>query len=120
MIDNTLNDGKTIAEAENVMNPVDSQWRLREKGRCRRLWLFRFIALGAALAGVLCITVSHGLYVGHMGASGDANPSVVVNSLDAAGGILLLVAMVAFVVSPLIARKTERRASAEIDAKGTA
>ena len=88
-----------------------SQWRLRENGRCRKLWLFRLLALGAALAGVLCITVSHGLYVGQKGAAGDANPLVVVNSLDVAGGILLLVAMVAFVVSPLLAKKTWRRAS---------
>lgn len=118
MIDNTINDDQAIACGGKVV-PADSQWRLCEKGRCRRLWL-SLIALGAALAGVVCIMVSHGLYVGQKGASGDTNPSVVVNSLDAAGGILLLVAMVAFVVSPLLAKKTWRRASAEIDAKGTA
>jgi len=94
------------------MVSADSQWRLSEKGRCRKLWLFRLLALGAALAGVVCITVSHGLYVGQMGASGDANPSVVVNSLDVAGGIMLLAALLVFVVSPLLAKKTWRRASA--------
>ena len=111
MIDNTINDDQVIAGSSKVV-PADSKWRLSEKGRCRKLWLFRLLALGAALAGVVCIMVSHGLYVGQKGASGDTNPSVVVNSLDAAGGILLLVAMVAFVVSPLLAKKTWRRASA--------
>ena len=109
----------TTGTCSRAINPADSQWRLCEKGRCRRLWLF-LIALGAALAGVVCITVSHGLYVCQKGASGDTTPSVVVNSLDVAGGIMLLAALLVFVVSPLLARKTERRASAEIDAKGLA
>jgi len=111
MIDNTINDDKTIADGGKVV-PADSKWRLSEKGRCRKLWLFRLLALGAALAGVVCIMVSHGLYVCQKGASGDTNPSVVVNSLDVAGGIMLLAALVIFVVSPLFARKTWRRASA--------